>query len=158
MNMCGSCDMSWLQCVKQCDVWCLVGVVAVALAVFLMGVLAGMRVGKGRRGGGYSNGNGGGNRPVRSPDLYIGNLTEEITGEELQKQFGKFGDVKEIRMVPPRSGDNKTFAFITMGSVESAQSAMTGMNGREIDGRKIVVSEARSRHGGGGGGRRGPRR
>jgi len=157
MNMCGSCDMSWLQCVKQCDVWCLVGVVAVALAVFLMGVLAGMRVGKGRRGGGYSNGNGGGNRPVRSPDLYIGNLTEEITGEELQKQFGKFGDVKEIRMVPPRSGDNKTFAFITMGSVESAQSAMTGMNGREIDGRKIVVSEARSRHGGGGG-RRGPRR
>jgi len=161
MNMCGSCDMSWLQCVKQCDVWCLVGVVAAALAVFLMGVLVGMKIGKGRRGGGYSNGNGGGNgggnRPVRSPDLYIGNLTEEITGEELQKQFGKFGDVKEIRMVPPRSGDNKTFAFITMGSVESAQSAMTGMNGREIDGRKIVVSEARSRHGGGGG-RRGPRR
>lgn len=154
MNMCGTCDMSWMQCVKQCDGWYLVGVLAVVLAVFLLGVLAGMRIGKGRRGG--SNGNGGNNRPVRSPDLYIGNLTEEITGEDLQKHFGKFGDVKEIRMVPPRGGDNKSFAFITMGSVESAQAAMTGMNGRDINGRKIVVSEARSRHGGGG--RRGPRR
>ena len=59
-------------------------------------------------------------------------------------------------MVPPRNGETKTFAFITMGSVESAQSALNGMNGKDVDGRKIVVSEARSRHGGGG--RRGPRR
>ena len=143
----GCCEMS---------LWHAVGVSAVGLAIFLAGVLAGMRV-SGRRGG---NGGGGGSRVVRSPDLYIGNLTEEVTGEELQKQFGKFGDVKEVRMVPPRNGETKTFAFITMGSVESAQAAMNGMNGREVDGRKIVVSEARSRRGGssGGGGRRGPRR
>ena len=152
--MCGACDMSWIGCLKQMDVMNLLALCAALLALFLTGVLLGMKLGKGRRGGNGGAG-GGSNRPVRSPDLYIGNLTEETTGDELQKQFGKYGDVKEVRMVPPRNGETKTFAFITMGSVESAQSAMNGMNGRDIDGRKIVVSEARSRHGGG---RRGPRR
>lgn len=134
------------------SMWSWISVSAAGLAIFMAGVLAGMKLG-GRRSGG-SNG-GGANRPVRSPDLYIGNLTEDISGEELQKQFSKYGDVREVRMVPPRNGETKSFAFITMGSVESAQSAMNGMNGKEIDGRKIVVSEARSR---GSSGRRGPRR
>jgi RNA recognition motif-containing protein len=133
--------------------WLWISASAIGLAIFLAGVLAGIKLG-GRRSSG-SNG-GASNRPVRSPDLYIGNLTEEISGEELQKQFGKYGDVREVRMVPPRNGENKTFAFITMSSVEAAQSAMNGMNGKDIDGRKIVVSEARSR--GSSGGRRGPRR
>lgn len=146
--MCESCSISMLECLTRMNVWGLVCIASVALAIFLAGVLTGMKLGRGRR-----SGNGGGqNRPVRSPDLYIGNLAEDVTGEELQKQFGKFGDVKEVRMVPPRNGENKTFAFITMGSIESAQSAMNGMNGREVGGRKIVVSEARSR-----GGRRGRR-
>ena len=134
------------------SMWSWISVSAGALALFLAGVLAGMKLGGGRRNGG------GGNRVVRSPDLYIGNLGEDISGEELQKQFGKYGDVREVRMVPPRPGENKCFAFITMGSVESAQAAMNGMNGRDIGDRKIVVSEARSRRGGNGGGRRGPRR
>ena len=155
--MCGACDMTWLQCLKQMDVMNLVALCAATLALFLAGVLTGLKLGGGRRssGSGYS----GGSRTVRSPDLYIGNLTEDVSGEELEKQFGKFGDVKEVRMVPPRNGETKSFAFITMGSVESAQAALNGMNGRDILGRKIVVSEARSRRGGNGAPRRGtPRR
>jgi len=139
------------------DVMNLVALCAATLALFLAGVLTGLKLGGGRRSSG--SGYGGGSRTVRSPDLYIGNLTEEVSGEELEKQFGKFGDVKEVRMVPPRNGETKSFAFITMGSVESAQSALNGMNGRDILGRKIVVSEARSRRGGNGAPRRGgPRR
>ena len=137
------CTMSW---------WSWIRVSATGLAIFLAGTLAGMKL-SGRRSS--SGAHGGSNRPVRSPDLYIGNLTEDIAGEELQKQFSKYGDVREVRMVPPRNGETKTFAFITMSSVEAAQAAMNGMNGKDIDGRKIVVSEARSR---GSSGRRGPRR
>lgn len=133
------------------SLWMWISVSAAGLAIFMIGVLAGMKLGGRRNGGSH----GGANRPVRSPDLYIGNLTEDIAGEELQKQFSKYGDVREVRMVPPRNGETKTFAFITMSSVEAAQSAMNGMNGKDIDGRKIVVSEARSR---GSSGRRGPRR
>ena len=138
---------------KECTMglWSWISVSAAGLAIFLAGVLAGMKLNV-RRGNGS---NGGGNRQVRSPDLYIGNLTEDIAGEELQKQFSKYGDVREVRMVPPRNGETKTFAFITMSSVEAAQGAMNGMNGKDIGGRKIVVSEARSR---GSSGRRGPRR
>jgi len=143
--MCGiCCNLAVWQKIVVCS--------AGSIALFLAGMLAGMKVGGGRRG---SSGSGGGSRsngPVRSPDLYIGNLDESVTGEELQRQFGKFGDVKEVRMVPPRNGETKTFSFITMGSIESAQAAMTGLNGRDIGGLKIVVSEARSRRGGGGGG------
>lgn len=156
--MCGACDMTGMQCLNQMDMMTLLKLSAAALALLLSGVLLGIKIGGGRRSGGGSGFGGGGNRPVKSPDLYIGNLTEAVSGEELEKQFSKFGDVKEVRMVPPRSGEDKSFAFITMGSVESAQSALNGMNGREILGRKIVVSEARSRRGGNGGGRRGPRR
>jgi RNA recognition motif-containing protein len=150
--------MTWLQCLKQMDVMNLVALCAATLALFLAGVLTGLKLGGGRRSNG--SGYGGGSRTVRSPDLYIGNLTEDVSGEELEKQFGKFGDVKEVRMVPPRNGETKSFAFITMGSVESAQAALNGMNGRDIMGRKIVVSEARSRRGGNGAPRRGgpPRR
>ncbi len=133
------------------SMWAWISVSAIGLAIFLAGVLAGMKLNSRRSGGS----NGGGNRPVRSPDLYIGNLIEDISGEELQKQFSKYGDVREVRMVPPRNGETKTFAFITMSSIEAAQAAMNGMNGKDIEGRKIVVSEARSR---GSSGRRGPRR
>ena len=149
--------MTWLQCLKQMDVMNLVALCAATLALFLAGVLTGLKLGGGRRSSG--SGYGGGSHTVCSPELYIGNLTEEVSGEELEKQFGKFGDVKEVRMVPPRNGETKSFAFITMGSVESAQAALNGMNGRDILGRKIVVSEARSRRGGNGAPRRGgPRR
>ena len=92
--------MTWLQCLKQMDVMNLVALCAATLALFLAGVLTGLKLGGGRRssGSGYS----GGSRTVRSPDLYIGNLTEDVSGEELEKQFGKFGDVKEgwIRSFP----------------------------------------------------------
>ncbi len=140
------------MCCEIMGSWAWLKVSGIGLAIFVTGLLVGMKLNS-RRNGGSSHG--GSNRPVRSPDLYIGNLTEDITGEELQKQFGKYGDVREVRMVPPRNGETKTFAFITMSSVEAAQSAMNGMNGKDVSGRKIVVSEARSR---GSNGRRGPRR
>lgn len=124
-------------------------VLLVGLGSLAVGYLFGLLMAKRSRGGGRDN------RAVKSPDLYIGNLAPEISGEELQRQFGRFGDVKEVRMVPPRSGEDKCFAFITMGSVEAAQAAMNGLNGRDVMGRKLVVSEARSRRSGG---RRGPRR
>jgi RNA recognition motif-containing protein len=124
--------------------------VLVGLGSLVVGYLLGLLMAKRARGGGWRD-----SRVVKSPDLYIGNLAPDISGEELQRQFGRFGDVKEVRMVPPRNGEDKCFAFITMGGVEAAQAALNGLNGRDVMGRKLVVSEARSRRGGG---RRGPRR
>ena len=118
--------------------WHSVGSLAAAtLAGFLAGLLAGRRWRTHR-----SN-----NRPFRTPELYVGNLADDSTDQGIRKHFEKFGEVRDVRLISGRSGDDgqKSFAFITMGSVESAQSAANSTNGRDFNGRKLVVNEARSR-------------
>lgn len=117
------------------------------LAGLLLGVLIGNRV-RFRRGG---------SRVVRSTELYIGNLAADTGEPTIRKYFERFGEVRDVRLISGRGDDDrKPFAFLSMGSVEAAQAAANGMNGKEMDGNKISVSEARSRRrrNGGGGGRR----
>lgn len=119
---------------------CIATVLALCLASFLLGLMAGRR----RRGPGQS--------PeakavsVNSPDLYIGNLPDDTSEEDIRKAFSRFGDVKDVRLITDRtSGSQKGFSFITMGSVEQAQEAVRGMDGKDFSGQRLVVSEARSR-------------
>jgi len=114
--------------------------VALCLASFLLGLLVG------RRRGGSSRSPEVKASSVKSPDLYIGNLPDETTEEDIRKAFGRFGDVKDVRLIMDRiSGSQKGFSFITMGNVEQAQAAVRGMDGHDLGGHKLVVSEARSR-------------
>ena len=54
--------------------------------------------------------------------------------------------MKDVRVVNSRAdGTSRVFAFITMGGVDQAQAAVDGMNGRDLNGSKVIVSEARSR-------------
>ncbi len=117
-----------------------------SLAWFLVGLLLGMKWRGGRRGGyAGSSGNSGGGR-VNSPEIYVGNLADNAAEGEVRKAFEKFGVVKDVRVVTSRAdGTAKVFAFISMGSVKDAQAAVDGMNGRDLGGRKVIVSEARSR-------------
>jgi hypothetical protein len=119
-----------------------------SLAWFLLGLLMGMKLRGGRRGGyagGSGSGSSGGGR-VHTPEIYVGNLADNAAEGDVRKAFEKFGAVKDVRVVNSRAdGTNKVFAFITMGGVAEAQAAVDGMNGRDLGGRKVVVSEARSR-------------
>jgi RNA recognition motif-containing protein len=110
---------------------------AVTLAGFLAGILAGMKL-RLRRGN---------NRPLRTPELYIGNLPESANEQAIRRHLEKFGEVRDVRLISGRSGEEgqKTFAFVSMGNVECAQAAVNGTNGRDFNGRKLVVNEARSR-------------
>jgi RNA recognition motif-containing protein len=127
------------------DAW----VPLMSLAWFLVGLLMGMRLRGGRRSGyagnaGSSSSTGGGR--VHSPEIYVGNLADNAAEGDVRKAFEKFGAVKDVRVVTSRAdGTAKVFAFITMGGVAEAQAAVDGMNGRDLGGRKVVVSEARSR-------------
>lgn len=89
--------------------------------------------------------------------IFLGNVSFETTQETLQEAFAKFGEIVEVYK-PFRKG----FAFITFKTAEAAQVAIDEMNGKEIDGREIVVSiarprEERSDRGGFRGGNRGDR-
>ena len=92
--------------------------------------------------------------------LYVGNLAYSIRDEDLQQSFSQFGTVTSAKVMMDRdTGRSKGFGFVEMESPQAAQAAIRGMNGKNIDGRALVVNEARPREerpggfGGGGGGR-----
>lgn len=91
--------------------------------------------------------------------LYVGNLSYSIRDEDLQQAFAQFGTVASAKVMMDRdTGRSKGFGFVEMGSDAEAQSAINGMNGQALDGRALVVNEARPREerpGGFGGGRSG---
>ncbi|SRR6266545_5933191 len=89
--------------------------------------------------------------------LYVGNLSFNTTENELQELFSQAGTVQEVTLMQDKfTGKSRGFAFITMGSDEDAQNAISKFNGQTIEGRPLTVNEARPREPrppGGGGGR-----
>jgi len=93
--------------------------------------------------------------------LYVGNLAYSVRDESLHQAFSQFGTVTSAKVMMDRdTGRSKGFGFVEMGSDAEAQAAINGMNGQPLEGRAIVVNEARPREErpggfGGGGGSRG---
>jgi RNA recognition motif-containing protein len=94
-------------------------------------------------------------------NIYVGNLSYEVTEEDLQQAFEAFGQVESVRIIKDKySGQSKGFGFVEMPAKAEAQSAVNDLNGKELKGRTLNVNEARPRseaHRGGGrqgGGRR----
>jgi RNA recognition motif-containing protein len=78
--------------------------------------------------------------------LYVGNLAYSVRDENLQEAFGQYGTVTSAKVMMDRdTGRSKGFGFVEMGSDAEAQAAINGMNGQSLEGRAIVVNEARPR-------------
>ena len=78
--------------------------------------------------------------------LYVGNLSFNTTAADLQAAFEAFGTVVEVVLISDHeTGRSRGFAFVTMGSRAEGQAAIDGLQGRELDGRALSVSEARAR-------------
>ncbi len=94
-----------------------------------------------------------------SNKLFVGNLSFEITENDLQDAFAAYGTVSEANLMVDRTTQRpRGFGFVTMSTPEEAQKAIDGLNGKELKGRALTVNVARPREertGGGGGGRRG---
>jgi len=90
-------------------------------------------------------------------NIYVGNLSRDVTEEDLRETFEAFGKVESVTIIKDKfSGESRGFGFVEMPTKTEAQSAITGMNGKELKGRPLNVNEARPRpEGRGGGGRRG---
>src|SRR5258708_2421692 len=85
--------------------------------------------------------------------LYIGNLTFDVTENDLRDLLGAHGPVEEVKLVMDRdTGRPRGFAFATMGTAEGAKAAIAGLNGKDWKGRALTVNEARPREERGGGG------
>jgi len=88
--------------------------------------------------------------------LYVGNLTYDVSSDELRELFLQFGTVESAEVVQDRStGRSKGFGFVEMGTQGEADSAISALNGQDHKGRPLTVNEARPKTEGGGGGRGG---
>lgn len=78
--------------------------------------------------------------------LYVGNLDYAVTGDQLSELFGQAGAVVSAVVISDRnSGRSKGFGFVEMGDAEAAKKAIELLNGKDLQGRKMVVNEARPR-------------
>ena len=88
--------------------------------------------------------------------LYVGNLSYQMTDQELHDLFSEAGNVASAQVVTDRyTSQSRGFGFVEMASEDEAQQAIAAINGRNVGGRALVVNESRPREGGGGGGSRG---
>jgi cold-inducible RNA-binding protein len=78
--------------------------------------------------------------------IYVGNLSYEVTEDELSAEFGVYGKVDSVAIPSDKiSGRPRGFAFVEMGSKTEAEAAIAGLNGKSLKDRTIVVNESRPR-------------
>jgi RNA recognition motif-containing protein len=95
-----------------------------------------------------------------SMKLYVGNLPQQITEDQLKELFAEAGNVASAKIITDRqTGLPRGFGFVEMETKAEGQKAISMLNGKDVDGRTLTVNEARPQQkgsfGGGGGGGRG---
>ena len=78
-------------------------------------------------------------------NIYVGNLSHEVTEEELREAFTAFGQVTSVRIVKDLyTGQSRGFGFVDMPAKAEAQAAIIGLSAKDLKGRRLIVSEART--------------
>jgi RNA recognition motif-containing protein len=91
-----------------------------------------------------------------STKLYVGNLSFDITENDLRDMMAQHGPVNEVSVIMDKvTGRARGFAFVTMNTQEGATAAIAALNGKDFQGRALTVNEARPREERAGGGGRG---
>jgi RNA recognition motif-containing protein len=81
-----------------------------------------------------------------SSKLYVGNLSFDVTEDDLRDMLSQHGPVNEINVIMDKeTGRARGFAFATMNTPEGAKAAIAALNGKDWKGRSLTVNEARPR-------------
>jgi len=92
-------------------------------------------------------------------NIYVGNLSYEVTEEELRQEFTAFGEVASVRIITDKyTGRPRGFGFVEMSTSSEGEAAIAGLNGKALKDRTLNVNEARPRSDDRGGGSYGGRR
>ncbi|HIE16764.1 MAG TPA: RNA-binding protein [Dehalococcoidia bacterium] len=79
-------------------------------------------------------------------NIYVGNLSREVTEKELREEFMAFGEVTSVNLIKDKySGQSRGFGFVEMPSASEGQAAIDGLKGKTLKGRTLDVGEARPR-------------
>lgn len=81
-----------------------------------------------------------------STNLYVGNLSFQTSTSQLERLFADFGEVTNAQVITDReTGQSRGFGFVEMKTSDQANSAISSLNGKEIDGRALTVNVAKPR-------------
>jgi len=79
-------------------------------------------------------------------NLYVGNLSYEMSEENLRSEFAEYGEVQSAKIITDKfTGRSRGFGFVEMNSDGEGKKAMEALNGKDFEGRQLVVNEARPR-------------
>ncbi len=79
-------------------------------------------------------------------NIFVGNLSFTATDQDIRQLFEQYGVVDEIRVITDRdTGRSKGFGFVEMPDGQAAKAAISGVQGKELDGRALTVNEAKPR-------------
>ncbi|HIB64455.1 MAG TPA: RNA-binding protein [Phycisphaerales bacterium] len=77
-------------------------------------------------------------------NLYVGNLSYQLHEDQLSQAFEAYGEVTSVRLITDReTGRPRGFGFVEMADDDAGKAAIDGLNGSELDGRRLIVNEAR---------------
>lgn len=90
-------------------------------------------------------------------NIYIGNLSSDVSEDDLRQAFEAFGQIESVTIIKDKyNGESRGFGFVEMPSKNEAQSSINGLNGKDLNGQNLIVNAARPRpEKRGGGGERG---
>jgi RNA recognition motif-containing protein len=89
-------------------------------------------------------------------NIYVGNMSSELTEQELNEAFAAYGQISSVRIIKDRyTGEPRGFGFVEMPEKTEAEAAIAGLNGKDFKGKALTVNEARPRPEGFRGGPRG---
>ena len=78
--------------------------------------------------------------------MYVGNLSYEMSEEKLRTEFAEYGEVQSAKIITDKfTGRSRGFGFVEMNSDDEGKKAMEALNGKDCEGRQLVVNEARPR-------------
>jgi len=81
-------------------------------------------------------------------NIYAGNLSPDVTEDDLKEAFKAFGQFESVNLIKDKfSGASRCFAFIEMASDKEGQAAIDGLNGKDLKGTPLTVNEARTQKG-----------
>ncbi len=79
-------------------------------------------------------------------NLYVGNLSYDMSEENLRSEFAEYGEVQSAKIITDKfTGRSRGFGFVEMNSDDEGKKAMEELNGKDCEGRQLVVNEARPR-------------
>ena len=79
-------------------------------------------------------------------NIYVGNLSYDTQDQDLQEAFSAFGNVESARVITDReTGRSRGFGFVEMSDSSEGQAAISGLDGKDLQGRNLKINEARPR-------------